>query len=71
MPPHSRSGERVERLRVLAGGDSRVGGNGSFDIATSTFTADQRGQWILEVFLFWPGSGSQHARFYLGPITVR
>ena len=52
-------------------GDSRVGGNGSFDIATSTFTADQRGQWILEVFLFWPGSGSQHARFYLGPITVR
>jgi hypothetical protein len=52
-------------------GDSRLGSNGTFDIATPVFTADQRGQWIIEVFLFWPGSGSQQGRFNLGPITVR
>jgi len=52
-------------------GDSRIASNGAFDIATSAFTADQRGQWVLEVFLFWSGSGPQHARFYLGPVTIR
>ena len=67
----------VLRLRDPRGDDnfirgtSRIDSRGTFDIATRTFTADDRGQWILDVFLFWPNSGSQYARFYLGPITVR
>jgi len=52
-------------------GDSRVDSKGMFDVATRSFTADDRGQWILEIYLFWPNSGSQYARFFLGPITVR
>jgi hypothetical protein len=52
-------------------GDSRVDSKGTFDLATRLFTPDDRGQWILEVYLFWPNSGSQYARLFLGPITVR
>ena len=48
-----------------------VNGSGRFELASPVFTADQRGQWVADVFLFWPGSGTQFAREYHSVITVR
>jgi hypothetical protein len=39
-------------------------------IAETTFTPEQAGTYIMEVFLFWPGSGSQFSRAALSPITI-
>jgi hypothetical protein len=51
--------------------DSAISGNGTFDATFPVFTAAQKGQWLIEVYLFWPNSGSQSARAFLGPVTVR
>jgi hypothetical protein len=51
--------------------DSVVSGNGSFDATLPVFTAAQKGQWLIEITLFWRDSGPQYARAYLGPITIR
>jgi len=55
----------------LIRGQSAISANGRFDIALPVFTSAQRGQWRVEVFLFWPSSGSQFARSYHGVLTVR
>jgi hypothetical protein len=49
--------------------DTDVGSRGSFLIET-TFEPKDRGVYKMEVFLFWPGSGSQYARTALSPIFV-
>jgi hypothetical protein len=34
------------------------------------FNESQRGVYLMEVFLFWPGSGSQYSRASLSPIII-
>ena len=48
-----------------------VSSNDSFDVAMPTFTANHRGQWIVLVYLYWPGASSQDLRLELGTLTVR
>jgi hypothetical protein len=55
----------------LIRGQSAIDASRRFDIALPVFTSAQRGQWRVEVFLFWPNSGSQFARSYHGVLTVR
>jgi hypothetical protein len=46
-----------------------VTSRGSF-VAETQFLANQAGTYRLEVFLFWPGSGSQTSRAALSPIVI-
>lgn len=48
---------------------AEVSRGGDFQIELE-FRAGQEGQFLFEVFLFWPGAGSQSARCTLSPVTV-
>jgi hypothetical protein len=39
-------------------------------IAETEFNASQRGVYLMEVFLFWPGSGSQVSRTSVSAVTI-
>jgi hypothetical protein len=39
-------------------------------IAETRFQPGQAGTYLMEVFLFWPNSGSQFSRAALSPIVV-
>jgi len=51
---------------VLSG---RVSGGSKFRVERS-FNSSQRGVYLMQVFLFWPGSGSQYSRGELTPILI-
>ena len=46
-----------------------VAGNGNFD-GKIKFGKEQKGRWWMEVFLFWPDSGSQFSRVARTPFHV-
>jgi hypothetical protein len=48
---------------------SAVSSQSSFLIETQ-FEPGHRGTYLMEVFLFWPGSGSQYSRAALSPIVI-
>ena len=51
---------------------TRVSVDHSFDVAMPTFTANQRGQWLVLVYLYWPDAPSRELlRLDLGTLTVR
>ena len=47
-----------------------VGTDGRFSVELPAFEERHRGRWALEVFLFFPGAGSQGPRSVVGPFTV-
>jgi len=70
--------EVLVRLRRYTGGtadvirvSSGVTRNGSFEAVFPVFTPEQKGQWLIDVYLFWPSSGNQFPRISVGPVTVR
>lgn len=54
----------------LVSAQGSVDGDGRFSVEWLTFEARQRGRWMLQVFLFCPGAGSQAPRAIVGPFTV-
>jgi hypothetical protein len=48
---------------------ARVSSRSSF-IAETQFQPNQAGTYLMEVFLYWPGSGPQFSRAALSPIVV-
>jgi len=60
-----RGGTTADAIRVSAPVTSR-----SSFIAETQFQPNQAGTYLMEVFLFWPGSGTQFSRAALSPIVV-
>jgi hypothetical protein len=58
-------GTTTDAIRVSA----PVSSSSSF-IAETQFQPGQAGTYLMEVFLFWPGSGTQFSRAALSPIVV-
>jgi len=58
-------GTTDQAIRVTASVSSR-----SSFIAETRFQPGQAGTYLMEVFLFWPNSGSQFSRAALSPIVV-
>jgi hypothetical protein len=58
-------GTTTDAIRVQA----PVSSSSSF-IAETQFQPGQAGTYLMEVFLFWPGSGTQFSRAALSPIVV-
>jgi hypothetical protein len=58
-------GTTNDAIRINGG----VSGGSRFSMER-TFTDAQRGLYLMEVFLFWPGSGSQFSRASLSPILI-
>jgi hypothetical protein len=48
---------------------SDIGSRASF-VAETTFEPQDRGIYLMEVFLFWPGSGAQLSRAAITPIVI-
>jgi hypothetical protein len=46
-----------------------IGSRASFVVET-TFEPKDRGIYVMEVFLFWPGSGTQFSRAAITPIFI-
>ena len=49
--------------------NGQVSGNSKFRM-DRTFDGSQRGVYLMQIFLFWPGSGSQYSRATLSPILI-
>jgi hypothetical protein len=49
--------------------DGRVTGSSTFRMERQ-FNASQRGVYLMQVYLFWPGSGPQYSRASLSPIII-
>ena len=60
-----RGGTAADAILVRAPVSSR-----SSFIAETQFQPNQAGTYLMEVFLFWPGSGTQFSRAALSPIVV-
>jgi hypothetical protein len=60
-----RGGTEADRIRI----SSNVSARSSF-IAQTQFQPNQAGTYVMEVFLFWPGSGSQFSRAALSPVVI-
>jgi hypothetical protein len=58
-------GTAADSIRI----NGTVSGNSTFRMER-TFTASQRGVYLMEIFLFWPGSGTQYSRASLSPIII-
>jgi hypothetical protein len=58
-------GTRADAIEVRADVTSR-----SSFIAETQFQPNQAGTYLMEVFLFWPGAGTQFSRAALSPIVV-
>ena len=46
-----------------------VGANSTFRMDRQ-FDSSQRGVYLMQIFLFWPGSGTQYSRASLSPILI-
>jgi len=60
-----RGGTTADAIRASASVSSR-----SSFIAETQFQTNQAGTYLMEVFLYWPGSGAQFSRAALSPIVV-
>jgi len=60
-----RGGTTADAIRASASVSSR-----SSFIAETQFQPNQAGIYLMEVFLYWPGSGAQFSRAALSPIVV-
>jgi hypothetical protein len=58
-------GSTADAIRINGG----VHGGSSFRME-HRFDGSQRGVYLMEIFLFWPGSGSQYSRASLSPIII-
>jgi hypothetical protein len=58
-------GTRADAIEVRAPVSSR-----SSFVAETQFQPGQAGTYLMEVFLFWPGSGTQFSRAALSPIVI-
>ena len=58
-------GSADDAVRIFA----PISASGSFQLEHQ-FQESQKGRRTMEVFLFWPGSGSQFARVIVGPVRI-
>jgi hypothetical protein len=49
--------------------DGDVDGGNKFRM-THRFDSSQRGVYLMQIYLFWPGSGTQYSRASLSPILI-
>jgi hypothetical protein len=55
---------------IVVRGDGVVSSSGSFTVEMPALEASHRGRFMLQVFLLFPGAGSQQPRAIVGPMTV-